>query len=147
MKPKVTLNWVKMKSSVTRDDISASGIFRWYCVEFLKCSAPIYPASFAGFGYLTKQLMGLAGGRIVLALEGGHDLTAICDASEACVSALLGNEVCSHLQNMPHHRQKPAARSSGGGGHWSLTWVNSSPGLGCSCSHPCSRASMTFAKR
>ena len=47
----------------------------------------------AGFGYLTRQLMGLAGGRVVLALEGGHDLTAICDASEACVSALLGNEV------------------------------------------------------
>ncbi|XP_060732817.1 histone deacetylase 4 isoform X4 [Tachysurus vachellii] len=45
------------------------------------------------FGYLTKQLMGLAGGRLVLALEGGHDLTAICDASEACVSALLGNEL------------------------------------------------------
>uniref|UniRef100_A0A8C9VBH6 Histone deacetylase n=1 Tax=Scleropages formosus TaxID=113540 RepID=A0A8C9VBH6_SCLFO len=45
------------------------------------------------FGYLTKQLMGLAGGRVVLALEGGHDLTAICDASEACVSALLGNEL------------------------------------------------------
>lgn len=47
----------------------------------------------AGFGYLTRQLMALAGGRLVLALEGGHDLTAICDASEACVSALLGNEV------------------------------------------------------
>ncbi|XP_056610234.1 histone deacetylase 4 isoform X2 [Triplophysa dalaica] len=45
------------------------------------------------FGYLTKQLMGLAGGRVILALEGGHDLTAICDASEACVSALLGNEL------------------------------------------------------
>ncbi|XP_065108335.1 histone deacetylase 4 isoform X1 [Paramisgurnus dabryanus] len=44
-------------------------------------------------GYLTRQLMGLAGGRVVLALEGGHDLTAICDASEACVSALLGNEL------------------------------------------------------
>lgn len=29
----------------------------------------------------------------MLALEGGHDLTAICDASEACVSALLGIEV------------------------------------------------------
>lgn len=42
---------------------------------------------------MTKQLMSLAGGAIVLALEGGHDLTAICDASEACVSALLGNEV------------------------------------------------------
>ncbi|XP_036175717.1 histone deacetylase 4 isoform X1 [Myotis myotis] len=52
-----------------------------------RCASPL------GFGYLTKQLMGLAGGRIVLALEGGHDLTAICDASEACVSALLGNEV------------------------------------------------------
>lgn len=29
----------------------------------------------------------------MLALEGGHDLTAICDASEACVSALLSVEV------------------------------------------------------
>ena len=29
--------------------------------------------------------MTLAGGRVVLALEGGHDLTAICDASvESC---------------------------------------------------------------
>ncbi|KAM7074419.1 histone deacetylase 5 isoform 12-T12 [Ciconia maguari] len=45
------------------------------------------------FGHLTKQLMMLAGGRVVLALEGGHDLTAICDASEACVSALLGLEL------------------------------------------------------
>ncbi|OCT62207.1 histone deacetylase 5 isoform X2 [Xenopus laevis] len=44
------------------------------------------------FGHLTKQLMTLAGGQVVLALEGGHDLTAICDASEACVSALLGME-------------------------------------------------------
>uniref|UniRef100_A0A8L0DTX2 Histone deacetylase n=1 Tax=Oncorhynchus mykiss TaxID=8022 RepID=A0A8L0DTX2_ONCMY len=40
------------------------------------------------FGFLTRQLMGLAGGRVIMALEGGHDLTAICDASEACVSAL-----------------------------------------------------------
>lgn len=46
-----------------------------------------------GFGFLTRQLMSLAGGRVVLALEGGHDLKAICDASEACVSALLGMEV------------------------------------------------------
>ncbi|CAF93554.1 unnamed protein product, partial [Tetraodon nigroviridis] len=46
--------------------------------------------SAAGFSFLTRQLMSLAGGRVVLVLEGGHDLTAICDASEACVSALLG---------------------------------------------------------
>ncbi|XP_042328007.1 histone deacetylase 9 [Sceloporus undulatus] len=45
------------------------------------------------FGHLIKQLLTLAGGRLVLALEGGHDLTAICDASEACLSALLGNEL------------------------------------------------------
>lgn len=67
---------------------------------------------------MTKQLMGLAGGRIVLALEGGHDLTAICDASEACVSALLGNEVWSHQS---HHRQKAAATSSDSRRHGSLT--------------------------
>uniref|UniRef100_A0A671KXR3 Histone deacetylase n=1 Tax=Sinocyclocheilus anshuiensis TaxID=1608454 RepID=A0A671KXR3_9TELE len=50
------------------------------------------------FGFLTRQLMALAGGRVVLALEGGHDLTAICDASEACVSALLGLEVRFHAE-------------------------------------------------
>lgn len=37
--------------------------------------------------------MKLAAGRVVLVLEGGHDLTAICDASESCVAALLGDEV------------------------------------------------------
>ncbi|OWK16826.1 HDAC7 [Cervus elaphus hippelaphus] len=51
------------------------------------------PSQEGGFGYMTQQLMSLAGGAVVLALEGGHDLTAICDASEACVSALLGNKV------------------------------------------------------
>uniref|UniRef100_A0A673MX19 Histone deacetylase n=1 Tax=Sinocyclocheilus rhinocerous TaxID=307959 RepID=A0A673MX19_9TELE len=52
-----------------------------------------YKLSSRCLGHLTKQLMGLAGGRVVLALEGGHDLRAICDASEACVSALLGIEL------------------------------------------------------
>uniref|UniRef100_A0A3B4AT03 Histone deacetylase n=1 Tax=Periophthalmus magnuspinnatus TaxID=409849 RepID=A0A3B4AT03_9GOBI len=59
----------------------------------------------AKFGQLTQLLMGLAGGRVVMALEGGHDLTAICDASEACVSALLGEpqeqpcpKACSSLE-------------------------------------------------
>ncbi|NXS61732.1 HDAC7 deacetylase, partial [Brachypteracias leptosomus] len=64
-----------------------------------------YKVSAKCFGYMTKQLMSLAGGALVLALEGGHDLTAICDASEACVSALLGNE----LEPLPEEsmRQKP----------------------------------------
>ncbi|KAG8508261.1 Histone deacetylase 4, partial [Galemys pyrenaicus] len=54
-----------------------------------------HPAPLGGYHLSAKfrQLMGLAGGRVVLALEGGHDLTAICDASEACVSALLGIEL------------------------------------------------------
>ncbi|XP_050781756.1 histone deacetylase 7 isoform X8 [Gopherus flavomarginatus] len=64
-----------------------------------------YKVSAKCFGYMTRQLMSLAGGAVVLALEGGHDLTAICDASEACVSALLGNE----LDPLPEEsmRQKP----------------------------------------
>ncbi|KAJ8359155.1 hypothetical protein SKAU_G00156800 [Synaphobranchus kaupii] len=52
-----------------------------------------YNVSAKCFGFLTRQLMGLAGGRVVLTLEGGHDLMSICDASEACVSALLGMEL------------------------------------------------------
>lgn len=48
--------------------------------------------------------MTLAGGRLVLALEGGHDLTAICDASEACVAALLGQEV-SPMHSKPYQEK------------------------------------------
>ncbi|XP_008114638.2 histone deacetylase 7 isoform X1 [Anolis carolinensis] len=64
-----------------------------------------YKVSPKCFGYMTQQLMNVAGGALVLALEGGHDLTAICDASEACVSALLGNE----LEPLPEDtlQQKP----------------------------------------
>ncbi|XP_012991487.1 histone deacetylase 5 isoform X3 [Esox lucius] len=62
------------------------------------------------FGHLTKQLMKLAGGRVVLALEGGHDLTAICDASESCVAALLGDE----LEPLPLAvlQQKPCPKAA-----------------------------------
>ena len=57
---------------------------------------------------------------MVLALEGGHDLTAICDASEACVSALLGNKVRSpplsmHLwgRQSSFPRSTPGSRQMG----------------------------------
>ncbi|KAG8452618.1 hypothetical protein GDO86_004414 [Hymenochirus boettgeri] len=70
-------------------------------------SAPLggYKVTAKCFGHMTRQLMSLAEGRVVLALEGGHDLTSICDASEACVSALLGNE----LDPVPEEtlRQRP----------------------------------------
>uniref|UniRef100_A0A3P9LQU9 Histone deacetylase n=1 Tax=Oryzias latipes TaxID=8090 RepID=A0A3P9LQU9_ORYLA len=67
-----------------------------------------YKVSAKCFGFLTHQLMSLAGGRLILALEGGHDLTAICDASEACVSALLGMQ-----DSMPEEilLQKPNANA------------------------------------
>ncbi|XP_076360796.1 histone deacetylase 4-like isoform X3 [Tachypleus tridentatus] len=51
-----------------------------------------YTLSPSCFGYLTKQLMTLAKGRVVLALEGGYDLTSICDCTQECVMALLGDE-------------------------------------------------------
>ncbi|KAM8872231.1 histone deacetylase 4-like isoform 1-T1 [Synchiropus picturatus] len=60
-------------------------------------------------GYLTRQLMTLAGGRVVLALEGGHDLTAICDASEACVAALLGQELDPLPKSVLELRPNPNA--------------------------------------
>ncbi|XP_017586226.1 PREDICTED: histone deacetylase 7 [Corvus brachyrhynchos] len=68
-----------------------------------------YKVSAKCFGYMPKQLMSLAGGAVVLALEGGHDLTAICDASAACVSALLGHEP----EPLPEEsmRQKPNANA------------------------------------
>uniref|UniRef100_A0A8C4ZUK6 Histone deacetylase n=1 Tax=Gadus morhua TaxID=8049 RepID=A0A8C4ZUK6_GADMO len=66
------------------------------------------------FGHLTRQLMTLAGGRVVLALEGGHDLTAICDASEACVAALLGQELDPLPKAVLEQRPNPnAVRSLG----------------------------------
>lgn len=51
-----------------------------------------YAVSAACFGYLTRELMQLADGKIVLALEGGYDLPAICDSAQECVKALLLDE-------------------------------------------------------
>jgi acetoin utilization deacetylase AcuC-like enzyme len=54
---------------------------------------------------MTRELMSLADGKIVLALEGGYELSAITDAAEMCVKALSGDEVRkkdvnSHYQNL-----------------------------------------------
>ena len=42
---------------------------------------------------MTRELRTLANGRVVLALEGGYDLAAICDSAETCVRVLVGEEV------------------------------------------------------
>ncbi|XP_039304510.1 histone deacetylase 5 isoform X7 [Solenopsis invicta] len=51
-----------------------------------------YKVSPACFGKMTQQLLNLADGKVVLALEGGYDLAAICDSAQECVRALLGDE-------------------------------------------------------
>ena len=48
---------------------------------------------FLGFGYMTNQLMKLAGGKVVLVLEGGYELNALAECGKSCVEALLGREV------------------------------------------------------
>lgn len=54
-----------------------------------------YLVSPACFGHLTRELMRLANGKVVLALEGGYDLPAICDSAQECVKALLGDDLAS----------------------------------------------------
>ena len=44
----------------------------------------------SGFFHMTRQLMSLASGRVLVALEGGYNLESISAATVACTSALLG---------------------------------------------------------
>jgi histone deacetylase 6 len=44
-----------------------------------------------GYGAMTGRLLELAGGRVVLALEGGYELDAISASAEACLRVLLGD--------------------------------------------------------
>jgi histone deacetylase 6 len=44
----------------------------------------------AGYAQMTSRLRGLAGGRLVLALEGGYNLEAISASAGACLRVLLG---------------------------------------------------------
>lgn len=47
----------------------------------------------AGYANMTKKLMDLAGGRLVLVLEGGYNLDTISNSMAACVSTLLSQPV------------------------------------------------------
>lgn len=42
---------------------------------------------------MTRSLMALANGKVVLALEGGYVESSICDCAEICVRALLSQNV------------------------------------------------------
>lgn len=58
-----------------------------------------YHVSPACFGLMTRELLQLANGKVVLALEGGYDLAAICDSAQECVRALLGDPVAPIAQS------------------------------------------------
>ena len=74
--------------------------------------------SAAGYAALTQRVCSLAGGRVVLALEGGYDLEAISAAAAACTSVLLGdapppidpgppNAVCERVLREVVEAQRP----------------------------------------
>ena len=46
---------------------------------------------------MTRELMSLANGKVVLALEGGYDIPSICASAEYSVKALLGDEVSENI--------------------------------------------------
>ena len=50
-----------------------------------------YRVTPAMYGHMTHQLAALAGGRVVVALEGGYNLASISECATACARALLGD--------------------------------------------------------
>ncbi|XP_029361795.1 histone deacetylase 6 isoform X2 [Echeneis naucrates] len=58
-----------------------------------------------GYAHLTHLLMSLSGGRVILILEGGYNLTSISDSMAMCTSMLLGDPPPSLVVPLPppHH--------------------------------------------
>nr|XP_026498088.1 histone deacetylase 6 isoform X3 [Vanessa tameamea] len=53
------------------------------------------------FGRMTQFLTGLAGGRVVLCLEGGYNVTSTAYAMAMCTKALLGDPILHHYDPKP----------------------------------------------
>ncbi|RWS15671.1 histone deacetylase 4-like protein [Dinothrombium tinctorium] len=68
-----------------------------------------YEVSAACFAWMTQQLLTLAKGKVVLALEGGYDLPSICDCAQECVMALLGDETTPISEE--EKRRKPVEKA------------------------------------
>ena len=47
----------------------------------------------ACYAYMTKTLMEVSNGKVIVALEGGYNCTAISDSMKMCVHSLLGDTV------------------------------------------------------
>jgi hypothetical protein len=61
------------------------------------------------YGHFTHQLTALAGGRVILSLEGGYNVTSISHAMPMCTKALLGDPLPPLA---PHHAACPSAVTS-----------------------------------
>lgn len=64
-----------------------------------------YQVTPEGYAHLTHLLMSLAGGRVLLILEGGYNLSSISDSMAMCTSMLLGDPPPSLVTPLPppHH--------------------------------------------
>uniref|UniRef100_A0A3B5MT07 Histone deacetylase domain-containing protein n=1 Tax=Xiphophorus couchianus TaxID=32473 RepID=A0A3B5MT07_9TELE len=64
-----------------------------------------YQVTPEGYAHLTHLLMSLAGGRVLIILEGGYNLTSISDSMAMCTSMLLGDAPPSLATPFPppHH--------------------------------------------
>uniref|UniRef100_A0AAR2KFL9 Protein deacetylase HDAC6 n=1 Tax=Pygocentrus nattereri TaxID=42514 RepID=A0AAR2KFL9_PYGNA len=65
------------------------------------------------FSVLTHMLMGLAQGRVVLALEGGYNLQSTAEGACASLRSLLG-EPCSHLSSPGAPSERCSCSTEGG---------------------------------
>jgi len=61
------------------------------------------------YGHLTHLLTALAGGRVILSLEGGYNVTSISHAMSMCTKTLLGDPLPPLV---PHHSACPSAVTS-----------------------------------
>ena len=52
-----------------------------------------------GYGYLTQMLMKLTNDKLIMALEGGFELEALCDCTETCIRTLRGETNFSKLSD------------------------------------------------
>ncbi|XP_065053795.1 histone deacetylase 4-like isoform X2 [Rhopilema esculentum] len=64
------------------------------------------------YAYMTKKIMSLANGRVVLSLEGGYNLSSLCDSAEGCMRALLGEEIPEMREESLVTRPNPNAVKS-----------------------------------
>ncbi|KAL4646267.1 histone deacetylase 6 isoform X1 [Arapaima gigas] len=62
-----------------------------------------YKVTPEGYAHLTRLLMSLAGGRVLLILEGGYNLTSISESMSMCTSMLLGDTPPSLPRLPPLH--------------------------------------------